>query len=187
MALQIFFHAHGVYYKFMQDAYFSDVHNTLDNQMKHLSKIGLIAKKDKARPFTQDEDHIWELRILGESNPEQLLNTVIFLLGIHLSLHTVDEHKSLKMGYYSLIKVKFDKKLNCKYLKYVEQRLKNHQGGTKDFQKKPKVVTAYANIDQPSHCVVHLYEKYVSLQPSHDPKCSHDLYLRPLKRYSKHV
>ncbi len=106
---------------------------------------------------------MWESGILGESNPEQLLNTVIFLLGIHLSLHAVDEHKSLKLGCYSPIKVKFDKKLNCKYLEYVEQRSKNHQGGTKDFNKKPKVVTAYANIDQPSHYMVHLYEKYISL------------------------
>ena len=32
-----------------------------------------------------------------------------------------------------------------------------------------------------------LCEKYVSLRPSHNPKCSQDLYLRPLKRYTEHV
>ena len=52
MALQIYFYAYGVYHKFMQDACFSDMLNTLDNCMKHLSKMGLIAKKDKAQLFT---------------------------------------------------------------------------------------------------------------------------------------
>ncbi len=57
----------------------------------------------------------------------------------------------------------------------------------KDFNKSLKVMTAYQNIDQPSYCVVHLYEKYIWLCPSHDPKCSHDLYLHLLKHYSQHM
>lgn len=112
---------------------------------------------------------------------------MIFLLSIHLFLRAVDEHKALKTGYYSQIKVKYDKKQNLKFIEYVEQCSKNHQGGTKDFKKNPKVVTAYQNVDQPAHCIVCLYEKYIGLHPSHDPKCSHDLYLCPLKCYSQHV
>ncbi len=111
----------------MQDACFSDICNTLDNHMKLLSKIGLAARKEKAQPFSlEEEEHMWYSGILGESSPEQLLNTVIFLLGIHLSLHAVDKHKALKTRCYSQIKVKFNEKLNCKFLEYTEQCSKNH-------------------------------------------------------------
>ncbi len=44
----------------------------------------------------------------------------------------------------------------------------------------PKVVRAYENTQQPEQCIVKIFEKYLAKHPSHDPKCSHDLYLRPL-------
>ena len=109
------------------------------------------------------------------------------LIGNHLSLWAVDKHKALKVGYYSQIKVKYDEENDSKFLEYTETRSKNHQGGTKDFNVKPKVVHAYTNNQVPNCCVVHIYEKYIGLQPSHDPKCLHNLYLRPLKRYTEHI
>ncbi len=84
--------------------------------------MGFVAKKEKAQLFThEEEEKMWQSGILGESTPEQLLNTVIFLLGIHLSLHAVDEHKALKVGYWSPIKVKFDKDADRKFLQHTEQ------------------------------------------------------------------
>ncbi len=56
MSLQIYCHSHGVYHKFMQDSAFTDVCNTLDNRMKSLSKLGLVAKKEKSQPFTHEEE-----------------------------------------------------------------------------------------------------------------------------------
>ncbi len=83
--------------------------------------------------------------------------------------------------------MKYNEECDCKFLQYTETHSKNHQGGTKDFNCKPKVVTVYANQVNPNCCVVSLYEKYVALCPSHDPKCSHNLYLHPLKCYSEHM
>ena len=39
---------------------------------------------------------------------------------------------------------------------------------------------AYQNVANSDLCVVCLFEKYMSVRPDHLPKCSQDLYLRPL-------
>ncbi len=132
---------------------------------------------------------MWSSRVLGESTPEQLLNTIIYLLGVYLSLHAVEEHKALKIGYYLQIKCKckYDKELEAHFIEYKETCSKNHQGGLGNLNKKPNIVTVYENKDQPSRYLIYLYKKYVGLRLSHDPKCSHDLYLRPLKCYTEHV
>ncbi len=188
LLLQMYCHSKGVYHKFLQDEAFVDVCNTLDNRMKMLSRQGVVTKHEKALPFTSsEEDIMWEKGTLGDDNPEQLVNTLIFLLGIHLSLHVIDEHKALKVGFHIQIKVKFDEENDCEFLEYTEVCSKNHQGGVKELNAHPKVIRAYQNKLNPAHCVVSLYKKYLGLQLIHDPKCSHNLYLRPLKHYSEHV
>ncbi len=47
---------------------------------------------------------------------------------------------------------------------------------------KPKIVHAFENVDNLEHCIVHIFEKYLAKRPSQDPKCSKDLYLRPLAK-----
>ncbi len=81
---------------------------------------------------------------------------------------------------YSQFKVKYDYSQNLKYLKYHEHSAKNNQGGLKSLNTKQKVAVAYENTTNPEHCLVCLYELYLSKRPSHVPKCSHDLYLHPL-------
>ena len=120
--------------------------------------------------------------MLGEKTPEQLVNTIIYLLGIHFALRGGDEHKSLKVGVWSHITIKFDETKNLKYLEYRAPHVKNNQGGLKDRKRKEKVVQAYENYGNPDRCVVRLYEEYLGLRPNHNPKCSHDLYLRPLAK-----
>ncbi len=102
MSLQMYCHSKGVYHKFMQEPDFADIRNILDNLMKSLSYMGYITKKEKALLFTlSEEEQMWASGILGQDNLEQLLNTLMYLLGVHLSLQAVDEHKALKVGYYS--------------------------------------------------------------------------------------
>lgn len=38
MSLQMYFHSHGMYHKFLSDRDFADIRNILDNRMKVLSK-----------------------------------------------------------------------------------------------------------------------------------------------------
>ena len=44
-------------------------------------------------------------------------------------------------------------------------RCKTHQGGISRRPIKPRMVNAHPNYENPAHCVVRLYEKYVSLLP----------------------
>ena len=169
MCLQMYLHSKGMYYKFMQDPDFVDVRNTLDNCMKHLSRISMVTKKEKVQPYTMSEEEtMWSSGVLGQANLEQLLNTLMYLLSVHFCLRAVDEYKALKVGYYSQIKVKYDDEKGCKFLQYTEMHSKNHQGGTKDFNVHPKIVNTYAKTKNPIHCVVSIYEKYLSKRPSHD-------------------
>ncbi len=97
MSLQGSLQACGKEYKFLEDPDFQPVKNTLDNRMKELSQKGVVTAKKQSQPLMHsEEEKLWELGLLGDSNPEQLLNTVIYLLGVHLALQGVQEHKDLE-------------------------------------------------------------------------------------------
>ena len=42
------------------------------------------------------EEEMWQKNILGEDSPDKLRSTVLFLLGINLALHAVEEHYYLR-------------------------------------------------------------------------------------------
>ena len=97
---------------------------------------------------------MWDENVLGSSNPQQLIDTLLYLLGVQFALRAKDEHKALQMG------IGYDAQSGEKFLEYRESQSKNHQGGLCDFCKPPKVVQAYENKEDPSKCVVNLYEHY---------------------------
>ena len=165
--------------KFFEDEIFFDLKNTLDNRMKQLSKEGKIAPRIKAEPITiNEEEALWNAGVLGDDNPEKLVNTVLYLNGVHFALRAADEHKSLKMGLQ--FKVGYDDSVGLKYLEYTECTSKCNQGGIASRNLKPKVSRAYENVMNSDRCMVRLYEKYISHRLDHLPKCSKDFYLRPL-------
>ncbi len=183
MNLQGHLHSMGKKVKFLEEKKFQGVWNTLDNQMKSLSKKGVVQPKNQVQVIILDkENKLWDLGLLGDDTPKKLVNTLIYLLGIHLALRGGDEHKSLKVGYYSQIKVKYDEDQQSKYLEYRPTSRKNNQGGLKDLCWQDKIVTAYENKQNPQHCVVHIFEKYMGRQPFDLPCCSLDLYLHPLTK-----
>ncbi len=53
---------------------------------------------------------MWSTGLLGDNTSEKLVNTLLYLLGVYFALHAVDEHKALKVGAWSQIKVKFNDK-----------------------------------------------------------------------------
>ena len=56
---------------------------TLDSKMKRLRALGLGVKKKQAEPITVEEiDLLWEKGFLGDTNPQQLLGTMLFLYGV---------------------------------------------------------------------------------------------------------
>ena len=177
--VQSFFKENGKLYKFLDDPDFFYLKNTLDNRMKQLSKEGKIAPRIKAMPISlEEEEMLWEKGILGDENPTKLVDTLLYLLGIHFALRAAKEHKDLKVD--QQIKVMFDAEVALKYLYYEENTSKCNQGGLASRFVEGKKSRAYQNVVNSDRCVVRLYEKYISHRPSHLPRCSKDLYLRPL-------
>ena len=71
--------------------------------MKRLRASGLGVKKRQAEPITiEEENALWEKGVLGESDPKALLDTILFLCGIHFSLRSGQEHRSLKLSQFEV-------------------------------------------------------------------------------------
>ena len=121
---------------------------------------------------------MWLKGVLGDANPQQLVDTVLYLLGIHFGLHAADEHKSLKID--CQLSVHYDESVGLKYIYYKEVSSKCNQVRISECNVLPKTGRAYQNVVNSDRCLVRLYDKYISHRPSHDPHCSKDLYLHPL-------
>ena len=63
-----------------QDPAFAQFRSSLDAEMKRLQAKGLGSKQRQAEPITEEEeDLLWEKGLLGDHNPQALLNTVIYV------------------------------------------------------------------------------------------------------------
>ena len=145
--------------------------NTLDNWMKELSKEGVICERQQSKPISvQDKDHLWDTGLLSDNTPEKLVNTLLYLIGVHFALHACDEHKALKVRAYSQFKIKVDQESNRRYLEYMEKHSKTFQGGIQQLRDKPKVVHAFKNIEQPEWCIVHIFKTYLVKKTISGPK-----------------
>ena len=73
--------------KFFEDEMFFDLKNTLDNRMKDLSKQGKVAPRIKAEPISvSEEEMLWNKKISGDDTPEKLVDTLLYLNGVHFAL-----------------------------------------------------------------------------------------------------
>ena len=121
---------------------------------------------------------MWSMGLLGDDSPVKLVDTLLYLLGVHFALCAADEHKNLKVN--SQLKVLYDENVGLKYLYYKEHASKCNQGGLSNRLSTPKTGRAYENVVNKDRCVVRLFEKYMHYRPDHNPSCSKDFYLRPL-------
>ena len=75
--------------------------------MKRSAREGNVKPKRRARSITfEEEKMLWENGSFGSSNPQQLLDTLIYFLGLHLSLRACQEHRDLIYGESSQLNVK---------------------------------------------------------------------------------
>lgn len=83
---------------------FSGFQKTLDSEMKRLCSNGLGVKKRQAEPITNEEEKLlWEKGFLGDSTPHILLDTMLYLCGIHFALRSGEEHRSLQLSQLELV------------------------------------------------------------------------------------
>lgn len=160
---------------------FSATRESLDAEMKTSAKEGNVKLKRRANAISIDnERELWNNGTFGDSNPRQLIDTLIYHLGIHLALRAIDEHRDLEFGPGSQITLKTDEN-GQEYLLYVERTSKNKKIGIKKSNMEPKTTRIYSNEQDTKKCVVRLYKVYLSRRPEHhhEAGCS-AFYLTPL-------
>ena len=65
--------------------------------MKESASSGLGFTKKQGDVITLDEkEELWSKGVLGDSSPQQLLDTIVYLFGIHFALRRGSEHRRLR-------------------------------------------------------------------------------------------
>ena len=58
--------------------------------MKRLQRTGIGSKQKEAEPLTRrDAEILWEKKLLGDSTPQSLLDTIVFYNGLYFPLYEV--------------------------------------------------------------------------------------------------
>ena len=66
------------------DPRFHQFRGTLDARMKELRSTGNYQVKRAEVISEEDENLLWDKKLLGDGNPEQLINTMVFYIGLFL-------------------------------------------------------------------------------------------------------
>ena len=83
--------------KLFDDPALHGFRSTLDGEMKHLNATGNYVNKRQAEPITpEQENHLWEMGLLGDHNAKVLLNTMVFEVGFFFALRSGNEHPTIE-------------------------------------------------------------------------------------------
>lgn len=151
----------GKNFRFFNDDFFSKLRTSLDTVMKERSAAGIDVESERAEVISLDEENrLWAKNILGEDSGTQLVETLVYLFGLHFALRGGKEHRRLRCVNPQIV-LKYDDK-GKNYLEYTEGISKTNAGGLNNRKTRGKITRAHENAD-PSQCIVRLYEKYCSL------------------------
>ena len=150
----------GKHFQFFNDDFFSKLRTSLDTVMRERSVARIGAHCGRAEVISLDEENqLWSDNILEKENGKQLVETLVYLFGLHFALCGGKEHRRLRCVNPQIV-MKYDDQ-GEKYLEYTEDVSKANAGGLDRRKTKPKVTRAHENPDS-SRCIVRLYEKYCS-------------------------
>ena len=186
VVIQKYLFSNGLKWKLIEGD-FDRLRNVLDNIMKDRAArcIGTVVKKAQFISVEKGNE-MREKGILGEDNPNQLRDTVLFLLGLKIGLRAGDEHYYLRRDapdMASQLQVKRNKK-GVRCLVYTEDNVtKTNDGGLKSMRKERKIVWVYPSSNR-EHCPVRLVDKYITLLPPVHPNRKANFYLRSLEGYT---
>ena len=147
VAIQKYLWVNKIKWKLVECDNFDDLKTVLDNVMKERTQANIGVVPKQANLITYDmECRLWEKNVLGEDSPDQLRNTVLFLLGVNMYLCTVKDHYNLHRNMpdqKSQITFEMNEKgVMC--MVYREDTVtKTHDGGLKDMRAERKVVWVY--------------------------------------------
>ena len=161
ISIQHFLRASGRFVSFLDDTGFV----YLDAKMKELSRKGIgITRKQADIISAEQENEMWERGILGTDTARNLVDTLLYSIGLNFALRTGQEHRNLRVGTNSQLSLHISKDDGRRYLQYTEDVSKSNTGGLNHRKIEPKVTRAYENVDKPERCLVKIFEKYISLR-----------------------
>lgn len=138
--------------------------NTLDHLMKERVQQGVVDRNRKAEILTlEEENRLWASGVLGTSTPQTLLDTMLYLNGLHFALRAGKEHRDLRWTNPQITLHTGPE--GRQFLRYAEDSSKTNQGGLKHRGNRQKVVHAYED-ENKKRCIVHtflLYKKHWSV------------------------
>ena len=152
-SLQKYFEMKGRKVSFFSDEIFEKLRKSLDIEMKISAQKKLGLKPRQAVVVSEElENFLWDESFLGNSNPEVLLRTTFYLIGLNFGMRVGDEHRKLSSTNFSF----HTDSERREYLLYSEGVSKTNQGGLKHRKLTPRGSRAYANSECPERCVVRL-------------------------------
>lgn len=158
---------------------FKNLNSALNFQMKERASLGIGLNVKQAKVISEnDEDYLWKNGFLGNKNPEVLINTLVWVLGLNFALRAGQEHRNLRFKD-SQISLGTDEE-GKQYLEYTEDVSKTNSGGLAQIGLKRKTVRAYENKNQTERCPIKLYKEYIAHLPEDVPPNA--FYLRPLQK-----
>ena len=86
--IQMYLHENSVFWKLLDQPQFLPLCNVVHNTMKERHTAGLGVRCSSDIISLDNEDKLFNkgVCVLGDSNPEQLLKTVIYMIGMHCAL-----------------------------------------------------------------------------------------------------
>ncbi len=94
-----------------------------------------------------DKNFLWENGYLGMDNPEQLVHTVLFVIGLHCTLCAGAEHHNLhSIGFGSQFKYILPDRGECHIIYTEDLGTKINTGGLRHKKVKPKQVTIFLDL-----------------------------------------
>ena len=96
VAVQKYLNINDLKWKLVDGVDFQQLRVVLDNVMKEQAQlnVGTITKRADLITY-ETEEILWQCGILGEHTPDILRDTVLYLLGVNVTLHAGDEHYNL--------------------------------------------------------------------------------------------
>jgi len=122
------------------------------------------------------EDTLWNMGLLADSDPRKLLDTMVYVFGLHFALRGRDEHRRLRPSQLT-VRTAADGR---RYIEYREDVSKTRTGGLKSFKRPLKVTQAFELPDCRQRCPVRLFELYNARCPPDRPVDA--FYLSPLEK-----
>ena len=162
------------------DEAFEHFRGTLDLACKESARHGVGLFKKQAEVISpSEEERMWNIGCLGSDSPQQLLDTLVYLNGLHFALRSGAEHRNLTIHQIEVV----PPDLNNEHYTviYHENISKTNPRGWKHRKIEPKCVkhvdTLATSNSSRSHAL--LLIKYLSCRPANQEA----FYLAPVKKF----